>query len=320
LGWAPPPVKPLVEFAHPTWYITPSHAKDTGGDVGGTVQGRITCKAPPAQTFPDEIDACLTSRWPGGVILSFDLDQIEMKVAALLSGDTTLVSAYTSSPPVDLHTTRALDVFTRSYLMQHCGLPFDKTNDTFRNVYRNAAKHDNFRGLYRGGSKKLQMTIFRKTDGRIILPLSTCERAVATYPSSYPGLWRWQQQLIVSAHNLGYVELPLTGQSRMFAGGSEYDVNEIVNQPIQTTAGNVLLRIQAYVHHHGDPINTASPRYFMIHQVYDSILFDTKDKKAADAVRTLMVDAVTHEQDYGYWHDLCTLYDRTIPLTYTEAA
>lgn len=309
-----------VAFAYPSWYVTPSPVKDTQGPEGGTKQGRITVKGPALQTFPDPIIECECSRWPNGILLAFDLVQIELKVAALISGDPTLCAAYPmDGPEGDLHSAMAVIIFEEPFLLERCGAPLNKTNKAFAFPWRDAAKHNNFRGLYRGGADKFQQTVFRKTNGQILLPISYCKRAVAVYPKTYPGLWSWQEGLIALAAQTGRIELPFTGQSRYFEGGSDYEVNEICNFPIQTTAGNELLRLQAFIHHHGPSLNHRRPPFYMTHQVYDAIKFDCRDEAAAAQVRALVREAVAWETTNGYWAALCSHYGRTIPLTYEES-
>lgn len=304
LAWEPPPQRTDICICYPSWFVTPSYTKDSGGDSGGTIQGRITCKAPAAQTFPDEIKHHICSRWRDGSIVWFDLSQIELRVAAIMSGDAELLAAYCSPHPTDLHTTCARQVFG-----ERC------TEDPdFKSKYRDPAKHFRFGHLYRAGPAKLQMTVLRKSN--IIVPLSFCEKVVRNRPFSQPGLWAWQNELIATAKRDGYIYLPFTGQSRMFMGGEKYDISEIVNMPIQTTAGNVMLRIHAYCHHHGPPLNDRNPSHYQILNVYDAIVFDCRDSAATVAATDLVRTAVETESHDGYWSNLTLHYGRFVPLAY----
>lgn len=304
LAWAPPPNQTDVQLCYPSWFVTPSYTKDSGGDSGGTIQGRITCKAPAAQTFPSEIKKHITSRWPKGSIVWFDLSQIELRVAALLSGDRELLSAYCSSVPVDLHSLCARQVF---------GPDVEKDPD-FHSKYRAPAKHFRFGHLYRAGPDKLQMTVLRKSN--IIVSLDFCKKVVRERPVTQPGLWEWQNQLIAQARRDGHIHLPFIGQSRMFMGGEAYDISEIVNMPIQTTAGNVMLRLHAYCHHHGPPLNDTRPPHYQCLNVYDAILFDCRDDASVEDATALVAAAINYESSEGYWHDLCKYYGHDIPLQY----
>jgi len=314
-SWTPRVASRHREFAYSSYFVTPAYEKDSGGAFGGTIQGRITAKGPARQTFPPSIDACQVSRWEGGYIVSYDLDQIELKVPAVASGEPVLLAAFDPDNPIDLHTKKAIDLFGSENLVFSCGLPLDKSNDAFREDWRDPAKHINFGGQYRAGPAKLMMTVLRKADR--ILPLSVFQDAVDHRPTDMPVFWNWQEKIILEARTNGYLHLPFIGQTRMFMGGEKYDVSEIVNFPIQTTAGNILLRLQAYCHHHGIPLNHRSPPYYMISQVYDSIQFDCRDECAVLMCHHLMSDAITFESTHGYWRAFCDHHGHFLPLTYS---
>ncbi len=287
-------------FAYPTWYCVPTFAKDSGGSEGGTLQGRITCKKPSAQTFPKEIKRCIKSRFRDGFILGFDLSQVELRVAALLSGDTALMAAY--SEGADLHKQRALQIFGP-------GIEGDpKFND-----YRQAGKMINFADLFRSGPSTMQGQLLAMTGEKH--PIDFFKNVADSRPHHRPGLWAWQEERIAEARRNGYVCLPLTGQSRYFMGGDKWDVNEIVNFPVQTTAGNTLLRIQSYIHKNMTGLNARKPQAFMFLNIYDAVYFDCAPGME-DEVKQWVADAIDHVSINGYWAKLQEIYGREIPLEY----
>jgi hypothetical protein len=293
-----------VGVSYPTWFVTPTASKDGAGGEGGTLQGRITCKGFRHQTDPDEIKRHYRSRWTSGHIVGYDLSQIEMVVAGLLSGDEALCSAFRADPPLDLHTSRAIQVFG----------PEIVNDPDFKKVYRQAAKGANFGDLFRAGAATLQTQVFKMTG--VVVPMSVCDNIVKTRAASRPGLWAWQEQLIRETRARGYVELPFIGQSRRFMGGDAYDVSEIVNMPIQCTAGNVLLRIQHRLHQTLPSINAAAPDILMFLNVYDAIYFDCRSDAAVDRLDTLFRDAFTFVTTEGYWARLCEKLGRFVPIRY----
>ena len=299
----PRPSSP-VGVSYPTWFVTPTASKDGAGAEGGTLQGRITCKNFRHQTDPDEIKKFYRSRWPSGRIVGYDLSQIEMVVAGLLSGDEALCSAFRAEPPLDLHTSRAVQVFG----------PGVVDDPDFKKVYRQAAKGANFGDLFRAGAPTLQTQVFRMTG--VVVPMSICENIVKTRAASRPGLWAWQENLIRETRARGYVELPFIGQSRRFMGGDAYDVSEIVNMPIQCTAGNVLLRIQHRLHETLPSINAPAPDILMFLNVYDAIYFDVRNDAALERLDFLFREAFTYVTTEGYWARLCRHYGREIPVRY----
>ena len=285
-------------IAYPTWYPIPTTAKNNAGGEGGTLQGRITCKKPSAQTFPPRIKKCITSRFKGGKVISMDLSQIELRVAGLLSGDKAFIDAYQNGE--DLHEARA----------RQC---FDDVDENFHER-RQAAKMINFADLFRAGAVTMQKQLLAMTG--IEFKLVFLQKIVGTRRQHRPQLWAFQNELILEANASGRVSLPFTGQSRYFMGGEKYEVNEIVNFPIQTTASNTLLSIQAYVHKGMASMNAKNPNILMFLNVYDAIYFDVRDEESEDNIKYLVEEAVEHVQNQGYWSMISEYYGNEIPLEY----
>jgi len=286
--------------AYPTWYAVPTFAKDANGAAGGTLQGRITCKKPSAQTFPHSIKSTITSQFPHGQILSIDLSQIELRVAALLSGDRALKYAYQEG--IDLHSERAKKLFGSEFI-----------DARQSHELRQAAKMVNFADLFRSGAQTMQSQLLAMTGQ--YFELSFFEDVVRSRPKHRPGLYRFQNNLIKEANAKGRIELPFTGQSRYFMGGEKFAVNEIVNFPIQTTAGNTLLCIQAELDRLLPSINHRKPGIYMFLNIYDAIYFDV-DYGEEEQIRSLVLQALNYVEQEGYWAMLKEHYGNEIPLEY----
>lgn len=284
-------------IAYPTWYPIPTTAKNDAGGVGGTLQGRITCKKPPAQTFPPMIKECICSRFKEGKIVSMDLSQIELRVAGLLSGDPAFIDAYQKG--VDLHIERALQIFGGT---------------TCTNEQRQVGKMVNFADLFRAGPDVIRKQVLAMSG--IELDIVLCEAIVKSRRKHRPKLYAFQRDLILTAHASGRIKLPLTGQSRYFLGGDKYEENEIVNFPVQTTASNTLLSIQSCIHKEMESINTRQPSIYMFLNVYDAIYFDAQDEEAEEELKYMVSNAVEYVQYHGYWSMISDHYGNQIPLEY----
>tara|TARA_R110002126_G_scaffold74739_4_gene186309 strand:+ start:7261 stop:9345 length:2085 start_codon:yes stop_codon:yes gene_type:complete len=312
---------PGIGVAYPTWYTVPSVPKDSGSE-GGTIQARITCKNPAAQTFPAVIKDCETSRYPGGSIVSFDLSQIELRVAAVLSGDPTLLAAFNSG--VDLHTQRTLAIFGQD----------SKDRTDFKSL-RQIGKTVNFADLFGASSARLQRSVLDMSG--TLYPLSFFDQIVASRHAQRPKLVEWQYSLCKIAESQGYIELPYTGHTRTFTGfrlderawrnkrelkqvlarGGKSLISEVCNFPVQATAGNVMLAIQNFIHRTLGPLTSPTsrkqPQLFL--QVYDALYFDCPpgtEEHAAD----LMHAAVQFVESAGYWYQLCNRSGHHAPLIY----
>lgn len=307
-------------FAFPNWHIIPSPYKDGQGSEGGTLQGRITAKGPPVQTFPELIKNTITSRFHGGRIRGPDLSQIELRAAALLSGDPSMV-AFFQTGEGDLHRATATLLFgcAESDVTPHM---------------RAGGKMINFWDLFLGGATTAHNQLL--ADGHSV-PLITLQHMERNRQSRRPHLFEWQRRLLAHVTHHGQLEMPLTGQSRKYTGfrldvehlnrtgvlrgrnlpNGDHDkrVHEIVNQPIQTLAGNTMLCIQHRIMRMLTRLNLDS-KIHMTHQVYDSAFFDCHPDVSDSQFEAIFHTAVFEVETYGYWAMMCSLTGNDIPLTF----
>lgn len=308
---------PDVWLSHMSWYVTPGAFKDGAGASGGTIQSRITCKKGSHQTDPPEVQACWSSRWRDGFLISYDLKQIELCTAGLLSGEPFLCEAIRNG--WDLHSRRALKLWKEPALLARypslLGVPVDrwkKASSLFNDLERQVGKRVNFADLFRSGAATMQASVLG--DIGELLPLPFFQDAVDNRPRDVPLLWAWQEERIAEARLHGCVTLPFTGQSRQFLGGDKYDVNEIVNFPVQATASNTHLRIQIYIHR---AIRNARRRdIFPVLNIYDALKFDCASQSAIDFLDQTYEEAIVYVRDNEYWSWLQDTYGRTVPLEY----
>lgn len=299
---------PSIHISYPTWFIVPSSVKDGSGSSGGTQQARITCKDGPHQTDPPAIKRFRTSRFRSGSLVSIDLSQIELRVAALLSGDRAMVSEYAREflgEKSDLHASMARDIFGSNVHLT----PGYGSGDSARDP-RQWAKQINFLVLFAGGPNKCQETLLREC-GREF-PIEECQRIVYSARAARPDLIRWQDVLVDTAHKSGRITVPILGQSRTFAPGGKYDKNEIVNFPIQLWAGNILIQIQSRLARR----LRDNPLCLMYLNVYDALYFDVANDLELDRLRTMIQEEVDYVANEGYWHQLQELTGVRIPLKY----
>ena len=291
-------------FAYPTWYITPSHIKENKGSSGGTIQGRITCKGPSAQTFPPTVKNCLRSRFDEGVILGMDLSQIELRVAALLSGESSMIKAYKQG--LDLHADRARSLWS----------DYDRLQ-TSQKSRRQVGKMMNFADLFLSSADTMKEQVYTQSGGSIDLPIEFFKKVVRSRATVRSKLTDWQLSLLQKAKNDRAIILPFTGQSRTFIGNLGKSRSEIVNFPVQTTAGNLTLCIQQELNDlvesvWFDVVN--KPMIFM--QIYDAIYIDTP-LDCLETVKGLIETAITLVTGTkGYWGMLEEYTGNSIPLDY----
>lgn len=284
---------PDVHIAHPSFYVTPGPVKGGSGSEGGTIQARVTCKSPAAQTDPPQIEACRRSRYPGGRLLSFDLRQIELRVPAVLTGEPTLVDAFVRG--VDLHTDRTLRMFGESVL----------SDPLFKSLYRQAGKTVNFADAFWATAARMQQTVYEDTG--VLLPLEFFEAAVRDRPTVRPVMYRWQANLIEGVRRDPVLRLPVLGLSRSFHGKVNDHINEILNFPVQTWAALVMQDLHDAVLRR---LPSGAGAYL---QIYDSASFDCHPR-SLPKVRSAVSDALDWVSSRGLWARFCAEYGTTVPL------
>jgi len=291
----PYPGNPDVGLAHPSWFVVPSLVKGGKGFEGGTVQLRVTCKGPPAQTDPPVIQACRRSRHLDGLLASIDLSQIELRVPAVLSGEPTLVRAFEQD--LDLHSERAFRMFG-----------FDIGDDPlFKDVYRQAAKTVNFADAFWASDHTMQDQVYART-GRLI-PLEYFSSAVSDRPRLRPVLWRWQNDLIEGVRSRHKIVLPIIGSTRSFPGKVDMHVNEILNFPVQTWAAIIMKEFHDLI------LRRISKPVLSYLQVYDAANFDLP-RSHVPQLKGAIADAHAELVTVGMWHRFCTHYGTYVPLRY----
>jgi len=211
-----------IGMVYPSWYPIPLYS-DRGGSAegksGGQIQGRFSCQKPARQTEPPSIRKCSCSRFKGGSIIECDMSQDHLRMAAILSGDPTLMQVYNTEGG-SIHMETAGTIFP------------DLICDDFKSRYHKEyvlCKSLNFAIIFRCGAQTFQQTALH--DVGIELDLEFCVRAIKSWSEKYYEYWAWQDRMIRLAGKQGYLVLP-TGWSRTFGMGqraAEVQANEILN-------------------------------------------------------------------------------------------
>ncbi len=283
-------------FVYPQWFAVPSEFEDSS--LGGTKQSRIVARGPPIQTFPPPVKKTITGRFPGGYKIWFDYSQIELRTAALLSGDPAMMEEYRGSP--DLHGKTACLMFGDDIV----------NHPKYHSLYRQAGKVFNFRALFRGGALKAQESLMK--DLGIFLELDRIAEIDNVFWKKHSVLRAWQDSLQAFVLRHGYYELPLIGQSRLFLGGrraKEKALNEIVNLPVQATAANVMLSAQ---YHLWSQFRKAGLQAIVTCNVYDAALIECP-RHELYRVERLIKEILPNPP---FYQALCAELGRELPLGY----
>lgn len=215
----------------------------------GTGTGRVSTAKPNVQQIParkrDDIDVPLNPKAlrrafvaaDGHYLLAPDLSQIEMRLAAHLSGDETMIRLFNEG--ADFHTNTAMEIYgtTLAQLLGQYG------------EYDGNARWDNMRYL----AKTVNFgTAYGLTDVGLVqrtpslnLTKADAKRFIDTFYNAYPGFRDWQQEIKRFGQRNGYAETML-GRRRYLTDLTNRDkikreeaFRAAINVPIQGSAADL---------------------------------------------------------------------------------
>jgi DNA polymerase I-like protein with 3'-5' exonuclease and polymerase domains len=212
-----------------------------GEDDSGTNSGRTSCKDPALQTIPKHTKWTKRLRRafipPKGMnILQLDFSQGELRIAAVVAEEPTMIEAYANDK--DLHSITAAGL--NGYEIEE----FMALPDDLRDALRSSGKAGNFGLLYGMGAEGFR--IYAKTSYGVIM---TPQEAVAkrdAFFATYPRLVEWHKEYKMMASKLGYIRSPL-GRMRHLplinssdSGVRSKAERQSVNAPIQATLSDMM--------------------------------------------------------------------------------
>lgn len=185
----------------------------------GTETGRLSAASPNLQQVNRGKD--FRSKFvaaPGYLLVVADFSQVELRVAAELSGEQRMIDAYLAGR--DLHTETAALMAKVSF-------------EEVTKAQRQSAKVANFGLLYGAGPATLQKQAVAQYG--IDMELSEAREIVEGFRSAYPRLYAWQQE--EGTKTTKAVQTAL-GRRRMLVGFNDKYTTRI-NTQVQGTAGDI---------------------------------------------------------------------------------
>ncbi len=229
-----------------------------------TATGRLSSSEPNLQNIPIRGDRAQEIRQafvaePGYSLLSADYSQIELRVAAHLSGDKRMIEVFNKGH--DFHASTAAFVY---------GLKLDQVNSE----QRRSAKEVNFGVLYGMGAWGLST--------RTGLNRAVAQDFIRRYFKAFPKLAEWIDKTKQLASDQGYVST-LLGRRR-YLPEINSSLNQVkaqaermaVNLPIQGTAADLMKVAMVKINQSLPQISSDSR---MILQVHDELVFEVPQKE-----------------------------------------
>ena len=237
----------------------------------GTTTGRMSSQGPNLQNIPTKTDLGRAIRKAfiaekGFVLCALDYSQIELRIAAFLSGDEKLIEIFTKGE--DVHTAVASEVFE---------VPLDKVDKEMRRK----AKVINFGILYGMGVNALRTNLGEGTDR------AEAQKFYNDYFIKFSGLATYLDHTKAEAKRNGYTET-FFGRRRYFEGIDSkvpfiraMAERMAINAPIQGTSADIIKiamkKIDDYLMSKG-----LEKDAYLILQVHDELVYEIKESKVKE--------------------------------------
>jgi DNA polymerase-1 len=238
--------------------------------IGASSSGRMSCSKPNMQQLPRDLRyrRCFAAP-PGRILVKADYSQIELRIAAKLTGERRMLEAYQKGE--DLHTLTAAALL-------------DKPRSTVTKADRQLAKAINFGLLYGQGAKGLVAYALSSYGVQLTLDQATAHREA--FFRTYPGLRAWHRG--IGATNKRAIETrTLTGRRRL----DVMRFTEKANTPVQGTGADGLKRALALLWERRDRCPEAFPVLFVHDEIVVECAEDQKSQ-ATDWIRDAMRDGM----------------------------
>ena len=273
----------------------------------GSTTGRFSSQSPNLQNLPIKTE--LGKRIRGGFVAekghklsAFDYSQIELRVAAMLSGDKKMTEIFREKK--DIHTGVASFVF---------GVPMEKVDGEMRR----RAKVINFGIIYGMGVSALRKNLVRpKSDSDTRSEVITREEAQKFYDNyfnQFSGIRDYLEEVKKFAVKNSYTET-LFGRRRYFPNINSripflknMAERTAINAPIQGTAADV---IKLAIRYADEDLKKAglSETVHLVLQVHDELVYEIKEDVLAKAT-PIIQNAMQDVPRRSYLH-----YKTDIPL------
>ncbi len=262
--------------------------------------GRLSSNNPNLQNIPirtergRQIRKAFIARDENHTLLAADYSQIELRIIAALSGETTMIEAFKNGE--DIHKSTASKVFNVALE--------DVTKEQ-----RSNAKTVNF-GIIYGVSA---FGLSNQTD----LTRSESADLIEAYYKTYPKLKAYMANQVDFARDNGYVETVLgrrrylkdiTSANAMVRGGAERNA---VNAPIQGSAADIIKIAMINIYKKLESENWKSK---MLLQVHDELVFDVHNSEL-DNIQTM----IKYEMENAFTMDVPLTVDLGLGKDWLEA-
>jgi DNA polymerase-1 len=237
--------------------------------AAATKSGRCSCSDPNLQQLPQDVRAAVIAP-PGRTLVIADYSQIELRVAAELSGDATMQQIFRDG--ADMHRLNAA---------RFTGIAREEVVE----ADRAKAKRTGFGVLYGIGSRGLVATLWAAH--RIEIDTAEAQGLIDAFYAAYPRLRQWQQETYEVAGSTGVIRSVLGRPLRADWEPRGLRWQLTCNFPVQGSAADVMNTAMVRVH---DAIYGRDA--WMVLQVHDELVVECAETDA-DEISALVEREMT---------------------------
>lgn len=236
--------------------------------IHGTVTGRPSCEEPNLQQTPrDPLIRSLVTAPKGWSLVEADESQIELRVAAMISGDEQMKFAFQTGQ--DIHTLTAQSITGKQEVTKE---------------ERKRAKAVNFGFLYGMGADKFRE--YARDKYGVEYSKEESHRVRKRFFDRYPGLLPWHERQRKIVRALGFVRYP-TGRIRHLPDIYSEDEakraeaeRQSINSPVQGFAAEITLAaaVELWEKFRDSGI------FYIVGTIHDAILMEVKSEHLAEVI------------------------------------
>jgi len=244
-------LEPLPYMIHPkTKRLHPKYMQN------GAWSGRMSCNGPNIQQIPrgDAFRACFTAP-AGRKLIVADYSQIELRVAASIANDKTMIEAYQNG--IDLHTLTA-------------SLISDIDISKVTKEQRQAAKAVNFGLIFGMGARGLRL--YSKQSYNVDMTQEEAEQFRTRFFKAYTGIQKWHKKIQKEQPT---EECTMAG--RKFKFSKNAGVTNLYNAPVQGTSADITKYALGLLAQ-----KAKESSFKIIAVVHDEIILEVEENKALE--------------------------------------
>lgn len=221
-----------------------------------TGAGRYASSKPNLQQIPRDkrFRSCFRAA-PGTKLVIRDYSQIELRIAAELANDETLMGVYIKQ--LDAHTQTASLV---------SAVPLEQVTKAQRQM----AKAVNFGLIYGMAAPKL--VLYAQANYGVSMTLAAAELFRRRYFDAYSGIQRWHRRIFADETKKSGITRTVAGRLRYLRADAH---NEFANSPVQGTGADGLKASLRIVY---QKLKQFNGKARMIHMVHDEIVLEVDDE------------------------------------------